>query len=295
MHTDLKVDFFDGSYSKASFYSGIFDSTAAAISFFTYPIFGAASDLYGRKRVMFVCNLLVALPTFALAAEISFWAYLSLRLLAGTSGLASVAYAYLADSLVPSQRAKYFGRAASMVGLGFVVGPVLCLWIGREVIFLIASGLYVANGVWILIIPESLGYRPPSPPPPASDSSQSVVPSVLVSPAAAVDSASESGPGVSYGALGAPPVVVGNGTGGGGGGGGGNESHASAESDVEAAFVSVESHGHGGHNKLNPLTSIRYVFKSRYFTLVALCSFFYKVSESITHCLLLQASSAAEY
>lgn len=64
---DLKYEFF-GSYSKAAWVSGVFDSCGAFLAFLCAPVIGAASDKYGRRYPLIASVVFANLPVWALAS-----------------------------------------------------------------------------------------------------------------------------------------------------------------------------------------------------------------------------------
>jgi DHA1 family tetracycline resistance protein-like MFS transporter len=83
------------------------------------------------------------------------------RALAGVfSGTVSVANAYVADISAPQDRAKRFGLLGAMMGLGFIVGPVMGGLLGAidlHLPFYVAGGLTLLNGLYgYFVLPESL-------------------------------------------------------------------------------------------------------------------------------------------
>jgi len=56
----------------------------------------------------------------------SLWGLIAVRTVGGAmQANAAIANAYVADISAPEQRAKRFGLLGAMMGLGFIIGPVL--------------------------------------------------------------------------------------------------------------------------------------------------------------------------
>src|SRR5262245_7321613 len=140
---------------------GWFVMVGAGVQFFAAPLLGVLSDRIGRRPVLLVSLLGLAVDYVALAlAPTLGWLFVGRVVSAITSATWVAAFAYIADVSAPEERAKAFGRAASGFGLGFVLGPALVGWLGdvaRRLPFWVAAALTLANaGFGALALPESL-------------------------------------------------------------------------------------------------------------------------------------------
>ncbi len=145
----------------AALYGGGLTALFSIMQFVFSPILGAASDAYGRRKV-----LLVSLTAFGvnyvimgLASSI-FWLFVG-QALAGVFGAThSVGSAFVADISRPEQRSKRFGLLGAAFGLGFVVGPVLSGLIsewGIRFPFYLAAFLCLLNALYgFFVLPETL-------------------------------------------------------------------------------------------------------------------------------------------
>lgn len=143
---------------------GWFVTVGALVQFFAAPILGVLSDRVGRRPVLLVSLVGLALDYVALAlAPTLGWLFVGRVVSAITAATWATAFAYIADVAAPEERAKAFGRAASGFGLGFVLGPALGGWLGDiapRLPFWVAAGLTLANFAfgWF-VLPESLPKR----------------------------------------------------------------------------------------------------------------------------------------
>lgn len=119
------------------------------------PILGAASDRYGRKKLLFLSQLgtliswigiLCALKSprvlfgqmsSSWLGDVAFTLPLILLVLSRafdglTAGNISIANAYLSDLSDNKSRSKNFGRMSSASSLGFILGPALAGLIGND-------------------------------------------------------------------------------------------------------------------------------------------------------------------
>jgi MFS transporter, DHA1 family, tetracycline resistance protein len=105
---------------------GILLATHAALQFIFSPIWGRASDRFGRRPIMLItiagtCGALLMLGL----AESILGLFIS-RLLSGLfSANISVATAYVADVTDESERTRWMGMVGASFGIGFILGPAL--------------------------------------------------------------------------------------------------------------------------------------------------------------------------
>ncbi|MFB6208961.1 MAG: MFS transporter [Candidatus Nanohaloarchaea archaeon] len=97
--------------------------------FFSTPILGELSDIYGRKRVIQLSVIGTIAATLIFAFGIlkgSVAVLLASRALNGaTGGLISVAQATIADVSEQNSKSKNFGIIGAAFGTGFIIGPFL--------------------------------------------------------------------------------------------------------------------------------------------------------------------------
>ncbi|MFC5848599.1 TCR/Tet family MFS transporter [Deinococcus petrolearius] len=132
----------------------------ALMQFVFAPILGSLSDRFGRRPVLLVSLLGMALDYLLLYFAPSLaWLFVG-RVLAGITGASlTVANAYVADVTAPEQRARSFGLLGATAGLGFILGPALGGLLGEyglRVPFLVAAGLTLLNFLYgLFVLPES--------------------------------------------------------------------------------------------------------------------------------------------
>lgn len=96
------------------------------VQFFMAPVWGRASDIHGRKSILFLTVAGQAFSFFMAALAPGFLFLLLSRALAGGfGGNISAASAMMADLTGPKDRAKGMGLIGAAIGLGFVFGPAL--------------------------------------------------------------------------------------------------------------------------------------------------------------------------
>lgn len=99
------------------------------MQFFSTPIVGEYSDIYGRKKIL-ALTLSITGFSFGLLALGVIWKNIFLlfaaRIIGGIGGgNISVAQAAIADITPPRQRTARFGLVGAAYGIGFIIGPVI--------------------------------------------------------------------------------------------------------------------------------------------------------------------------
>jgi DHA1 family tetracycline resistance protein-like MFS transporter len=155
------VGSFTGSQADQAFWYGAVAFAFGIANFFASPILGALSDRYGRRPVLLLGFCGLGLNFFATALAPALWMLIVVRLQGGAmQANLAIANAYVADITAPEERAKRFGMLGAMMGLGFIVGPVMGGLLGAvdlRLPFFIAGGLALLNVLYgYFVLPESL-------------------------------------------------------------------------------------------------------------------------------------------
>jgi MFS family permease len=124
------------------------------------PLWGRASDRWGRKPVLLVSLVGTAIGSLLTGLAGSLGLLFAARLLDGASGASvSVAQAAVTDVAPPQERARLLGLLGAAFGVGFVVGPAigaLASLGGRQLPFLLAASIAAVNAlVAIKRLPET--------------------------------------------------------------------------------------------------------------------------------------------
>ena len=140
---------------------GLLVASFSIMQFIFSPIFGAVSDKYGRRPVLFLSLLGTAVGFLLVGTATTLWMVFAGRILDGiTGGNISTAQAYIADVTSLKNRAKGMGLIGAAFGIGFVLGPAIggiLSKFGNHVPFLFAAGMAFANAIALFIfLPESL-------------------------------------------------------------------------------------------------------------------------------------------
>jgi len=140
---------------------GLLMSGFAFVQFLISPFVGMLSDRYGRRPILLISlmGLAVDYVILALAPNLA-WLVVG-RIVAGIfSATVSTANAYIADITPKKDRAAAFGLLGAAFGIGFTVGPLIGGVLGQidlQYPFWLAAALAFANFVFgYFVLPESL-------------------------------------------------------------------------------------------------------------------------------------------
>ncbi|HEX6158374.1 MAG TPA: MFS transporter [Burkholderiales bacterium] len=122
--------------------------------------FGAASDRWGRKPVLYAGLLIFAAGSFLGCAADDIWTMIAARVLQGAGAISSVAMALAADLTREQHRTKIMAMIGSMIGLVFALSlvgaPLLYRSIGMD-------GLFALTGVLCLAAIAVVKFQVPEP------------------------------------------------------------------------------------------------------------------------------------
>ena len=91
------------------------------------PVYGKASDLYGRKRIVVFGVVLFLVASALCGLSQNTGQLIAFRVLqgAGSASLFTSAFAVVADLFPPSERGKYTGLFGAVFAVSSLVGPLL--------------------------------------------------------------------------------------------------------------------------------------------------------------------------
>jgi len=149
---------------SAAVWGGVLATTFAAMQFLFGPLLGALSDRYGRRPILLLSLVVLALDYLVMAVAGTIWLLLLGRVVGGiTAATQSTANAYMADISKPEDKAANFGLIGAAFGLGFVFGPVLgglLAEFGTRAPFYAAAALAAGNAVFgYLVLKETVDDR----------------------------------------------------------------------------------------------------------------------------------------
>ena len=162
---NLMTDVLPGrTVAEAAVWGGILASIFAIMQFIFGPILGSLSDAFGRRPVILISLIFMALDYVIMGLATSVWVLLFGRILGGiTASTHSTAAAYVADISSSEQKAARFGYIGAGFGIGFVLGPILggiLGEIGPRIPFFAAAFVSALNATaCYFFLPESLNEK----------------------------------------------------------------------------------------------------------------------------------------
>ncbi len=158
---DLFQEVGAGDLGTAALWGGALTTVFAMMQFVFGPIVGGLSDRFGRRPILLISLVVMALDYLLMAIAGSIWLLLFGRVIGGiASATQATANAYMADISKPEDRAANFGLIGAAFGVGFVLGPLiggLLAELGTRAPFFVAAALAGANAVFgFLVLKETL-------------------------------------------------------------------------------------------------------------------------------------------
>jgi len=155
------VGSFATTQADQAYWYGVVSVAFGLSNFVAAPVLGALSDRYGRRPVLLLGFMGLGVSFFGTAMTSSLMGLIVARTLGGAmQANVAIANAYVADISAPEERAKRFGLLGAMMGLGFIVGPVVGGLLGDvnlHLPFYLAGGLTLLNLLYgYFVLPESL-------------------------------------------------------------------------------------------------------------------------------------------
>ncbi|MEM9577995.1 MAG: TCR/Tet family MFS transporter [Pseudomonadota bacterium] len=147
--------------STAALWGGALSTVFALMQFVFGPVIGGLSDRFGRRPVLLLSLVVMALDYLVMAVAGSLWLLFLGRIVGGiTSATQATANAYMADISTPEDRAANFGLIGAAFGIGFVLGPLmggLLAEFGTRAPFYAAAALSGANAIFgYFVLKETL-------------------------------------------------------------------------------------------------------------------------------------------
>lgn len=158
---DLIREIIGGTLGTAALWGGILATSFAVMQFIFGPILGSLSDRYGRRPILLISLLVMALDYIVMALAGSMWLLLGARIVGGiTAATQATAAAFIADISPPAKKSANFGLIGAAFGVGFVLGPAiggLLAEFGTRAPFYAAAALALGNlMLGYFVLPETV-------------------------------------------------------------------------------------------------------------------------------------------
>lgn len=165
---DLIQEVSGSSLADAAIWGGILTTAFAVMQFLFGPVIGNISDRFGRRPVMLIALVVMALDYLVMALAQSMWLLLAGRIVGGiTAATFSTVMAYMADVSEGDEKAGRFGYVHAAFGIGLVIGPAfggILAEFGTRMPFYVAAVLAsstAAMGYFVLSESLSMDLRRP--------------------------------------------------------------------------------------------------------------------------------------
>ncbi|XP_067135030.1 major facilitator superfamily domain-containing protein 10-like isoform X2 [Centruroides vittatus] len=118
-------------------FGGFIGSMFSCLQFFSAPIMGALSDVYGRKPILLLSMFGIAVSYAVWSCSNNFGLFVLARIIGGLSkGNITLSAAIVADVSDSKSRAKGMALIGIAFAIGFVIGPMIgaafSIWIGHQ-------------------------------------------------------------------------------------------------------------------------------------------------------------------
>jgi len=149
------------------FFGGLLGSMFSFLQFLSSPIFGALSDIYGRKQILLLCVIGTLFSYFLWSQAATFGLFVLSRIVGGLcKASVSISTAIVTDVLKEKNRGKGMALIGVSFSMGFIFGPLIGAYFATQA--RATSYFYVTPAyfsiiltlielVWILLfLPETL-------------------------------------------------------------------------------------------------------------------------------------------
>jgi len=156
------LPFYAQSMGASATHLGLLFAIFSLMQFIFSPIWGRYSDKVGRRPVLILGLLGMALSFVLFGLARALWMLYAARMLGGllSSAVLPVTMAYVADSTLEGQRGRGMGLMGAAMSLGLIFGPGLGGFLGElspALPFFVAAALtLLVSGFAALCLPESL-------------------------------------------------------------------------------------------------------------------------------------------
>ncbi|WP_347832045.1 MFS transporter [uncultured Planktomarina sp.] len=158
---DLLQQIEGGDLGNAAIWGGILATVFAVMQFIFGPTIGSLSDRFGRRPVLLISLVIIAVDFIVMGLAHSMWLLVFTRIIGGIAAATqATAAAFISDISTPENRSANFGILGATFGVGFVLGPLmggLLGEVGLRVPFFAAAALATLNLILgYFVLPETV-------------------------------------------------------------------------------------------------------------------------------------------
>ena len=158
---DLLQQIEGGDLGNAAIWGGILATVFAVMQFIFGPTIGSLSDRFGRRPVLLVSLVIIAVDFIVMGLAHSISLLVFTRIIGGIAAATqATAAAFISDISTPENRSANFGILGATFGVGFVLGPLmggLLGEVGLRVPFFAAAALATLNLILgYFVLPETV-------------------------------------------------------------------------------------------------------------------------------------------
>ena len=158
---DLLQQIEGGDLGNAAIWGGILATVFAVMQFIFGPTIGSLSDRFGRRPVLLVSLVIIAVDFIVMGLAHSIWLLVFTRIIGGIAAATqATAAAFISDISTPENRSANFGILGATFGVGFVLGPLMGGLLGEvdlRVPFFAAAALATLNLILgYFVLPETV-------------------------------------------------------------------------------------------------------------------------------------------
>jgi MFS family permease len=126
-------------------FGGMLGSMFSFLQYLTSPFIGAMSDVYGRKPVMILTSLGIAVSYAVWALSHNFTIFVIARIIGGMSkGNISLSYAIVSDVTSAEKRTRGMALIGVAFSVGFLAGPLIGAYFShRQDLLVLVHSLYL--------------------------------------------------------------------------------------------------------------------------------------------------------
>lgn len=127
------LPFYAQKYGANAFEIGVLMGCFSFFQFALAPVWGRASDFFGRRPILLICIFGSSIAYVLLGLADSYLQLLITRSLAGAfAANIATGYAYVSDTISPSHRTKAMGLLGAAMGVGFTIGPAIGALLSKD-------------------------------------------------------------------------------------------------------------------------------------------------------------------